>query len=1371
TSAFVILVDAEVDSMGGVGIGSKTSPLRAEIEKVHSELRQEYNVRDEKRRELEYLEKGGNPLDFMLGNVASVSVQSTSLKNHNPDRFVTSEAKGSFAYLASLHGDSVESSGRPGAAPPEANSADNIMLFDGKNEFSEGDQNSSLPSIGNIAPLEKSSHIGGSQNVKEFGDSDAFSLPRKAYKRRHRSRPNNDRIKSSTAGVVLTRGGHISSLPLQGSTDVKELVSDAENYNGQNGSSNYNSKPTSPMENTLHMTVPSVSQRDMELDCVRVVKSTKNPIKDGSPNGVSDTNTSKNPLANQHNQQSVSEAEKSPVQITSDGAEPFQSREEVISAVVECQPSVIPTKVENQSSSCHMNGLSSGNDDQIKNYAQNAQNSSTERGTKGLDSESSCTQTILGIDGNNESHMCANIRNVDSNGSINNQVSLLDGIPVAARDEFVREKKETNANDNSTFVDVRSNSAYQSHQENGIVLNVRKELNGSGPALQNELKAQVILEGIEAGGPTVSESERKSAILSRDNPDPASISHQDSIDTSILKFPKASMARVSTDVASEAQISSVPNLLFASKVDEDSILEEAGIMEAKRKRLMELSMATSPLEIRRKSHWDYVLEEMAWLANDFVQERRWKITAAAQTCRRAVFTSQLTKQEKASDMKVKKVAYNLAKAVMEFWHSVQEKREDLELQSPKEGALAVKVYAMNFLKYNNSSALPCHAEAPSTPDRISDLGILDMSREAHLTEVCDSWIWMLLFYHRDGRYGVPSSTSLSIDEQQRMQQYNQIISGRNIQQHTMSAPGAFPGADRGARMFTGSSGTGMVSGVNRSMSMARPGFQGLVSSSMVNSGSMVSPGALSVNMQSGLGSGQGNTVFRPRDNLNMMRPGMIQDLQRQMIVSDLQMQASPGSSQGVSSFGGKNSPLPNQTASQPVSSFPVHHQLSHPVSPQKPQVLSSHHSHLQGGSNHPPNPQQQAPAMRLAKERQVQHRFLQQQQQFTASNSLMQHVPQQPQLPISSPLQNNSQVQSQTSSPLASHSPSTSASMNSMLQQQQKHQIVSSANHIGKQRQRQQVLHGNRPHPLQRQQTQGQQQVKLSKGVGRGNLMHQNIQVDPSLLDGMSNTGNQSSEKGEQTTHLMQGQSSYPGPQLNAVQPMRQYVPSQSSNQSLPQQKTYSGSVFSSAKYPPQKPSHSDTSGEGQVPLVVAASTSSAGHQSVPTATVASSNHQQALPHQKFVNQNPESLQRGFQQNSKPNSDPPNKRLARDCHTEQHAISSSEMCPMTTLPQVCNISTIVGQVISPPSAQQNGTEPSFDSDTSNSPTNLGSLVPPPVSSSESMTTNSQGPDQRLLSTSLPKIKHDFSAQRQHQPSKLQPLPSPVTQPQQQQQQQ
>ena len=31
---------------------------------------------------------------------------------------------------------------------------------------------------------------------------------------------------------------------------------------------------------------------------------------------------------------------------------------------------------------------------------------------------------------------------------------------------------------------------------------------------------------------------------------------------------------------------------------------------------------------RNKTHWDYLLEEMQWLAADFAQERRWKKNAA-----------------------------------------------------------------------------------------------------------------------------------------------------------------------------------------------------------------------------------------------------------------------------------------------------------------------------------------------------------------------------------------------------------------------------------------------------------------------------------------------------------------------------------------------------------------------------------------------------------------------------------------------------------------------------------------------------------------------------------------------------------------------
>lgn len=41
--------------------------------------------------------------------------------------------------------------------------------------------------------------------------------------------------------------------------------------------------------------------------------------------------------------------------------------------------------------------------------------------------------------------------------------------------------------------------------------------------------------------------------------------------------------------------------------------------QAKRKRIAELSVGLTPREHRRKSQWDFVLEEMAWLANDFSQ--------------------------------------------------------------------------------------------------------------------------------------------------------------------------------------------------------------------------------------------------------------------------------------------------------------------------------------------------------------------------------------------------------------------------------------------------------------------------------------------------------------------------------------------------------------------------------------------------------------------------------------------------------------------------------------------------------------------------------------------------------------------------------
>ncbi|KAL2239684.1 UNVERIFIED_CONTAM: Chromatin modification-related protein EAF1 B, partial [Sesamum indicum] len=685
SSLSVLLVNAELDSMGGVveggvGIANKTSPRRAAIEKVQAELRQEYDVREKRKKELEFLEKGGDPLDFKHGNAASVSVQSTSFTDQHPEQLLTSEARGSFAFTTSPHGDSVESSGRLGANLSEPNSADNLMLFDAEHECSEGDRNSLHPGRSTIVPTEKLSQMDGSQRTRQHGDSPAFGLPRKAYKRRNRSRPNRDGTRSSSTDVNSTRASHGSSIPTrQGSREVKGFISDAEN---QNISSNCKTKPTSPVDGGVHKTGFPDSQQDMELDGGKAVESSKNMVEGVPTVAVSDAIASETPLDDQHNQYSNSGAVKASVQMDSNRSESIQAMEEMNSAVIECQPSTTAIKIENQSSSCHMNGFSSKREDGMKS---DAHINSVSHGIKGLDSESSCTQTSLRIGGNNETDIFNKMGDANSNGKIKDQTLIPDGTLVVQGAEFVKEKKETEAVGSSTHVNVESTC--QSQQENGCKLQPEEALTQSASALINEAKDHVVTEEKEAYGHTGSESGIKPSDTLGDNAgryneNSCTVRLQDSTNISISDLPKDGMLTRLPSVSLEAQTSCGSDSKLARKIDEDSILKEAQIIEAKHKRISELSVATSPKQIRLKSHWDYVLEEMAWLANDFAQE-----------------TSKV-----------------------------------LEQQSQSDEAVAVKAYAVRFLKHNNSNNVHNQAEVPLTPDRVSDMGIIDLSWEDNLTE-------------------------------------------------------------------------------------------------------------------------------------------------------------------------------------------------------------------------------------------------------------------------------------------------------------------------------------------------------------------------------------------------------------------------------------------------------------------------------------------------------------------------------------------------------------------------------------------------------------------------------------------------------------
>nr|PNR56097.1 hypothetical protein PHYPA_006994 [Physcomitrium patens] len=112
---------------------------------------------------------------------------------------------------------------------------------------------------------------------------------------------------------------------------------------------------------------------------------------------------------------------------------------------------------------------------------------------------------------------------------------------------------------------------------------------------------------------------------------------------------------------------------LANKAREDFILEKAEHLKGKRKLIEEGRTLKKIAELsRRKSHWDFVLEEMRWMANDFWQERMWKRYQAAHVCLEIAMkkgedeflAARLLKEQR-------RISNVLAHAVKDFWHSAE----------------------------------------------------------------------------------------------------------------------------------------------------------------------------------------------------------------------------------------------------------------------------------------------------------------------------------------------------------------------------------------------------------------------------------------------------------------------------------------------------------------------------------------------------------------------------------------------------------------------------------------------------------------------------------------------------------------------------
>ncbi|MBA0733073.1 hypothetical protein Gogos_017118, partial [Gossypium gossypioides] len=703
-----LLLNAEVDSMGGVvdsgvDIGVKTSLRRAAIEKAQAELRQEYVVREERRRELEFLEKGGNPLDFKFGNAASVSVQSTSLTDQQAEHLVTSDAKGSFAPTASPHGDSVESSGRPGIpAVCEPSSADSLLLFSGENELPEGERKSMNSRKWNtVVPSEQSSRMDGAQNTKESEDSAIF----RPYARRNRSKINRDGARSSPKDIVQGRGGHGPCLPaLVASKDVKALTSETNNQKGKNIYCVDATKLTTSDGDLASKMITSDNQFNMAFDGGQATEETTDQSKGDISESKVDVTFSKSLIDDLHKETAQVEADKSPVNLVPAESDLVAGKEQGVSTGLEESPATGTTKAENGTGYNQLNGFGDAKRDE-KNPIE-GQNSSVAIGMKGLDSESSCTQNSLRLDVNNDKDVYINPKNVDSNGKLVEQTSEKEESLNLAVGEMAKQNSEIKAVDNGAVVLDTYRSVIQNDSLNDSTVKVVEETRSE---LQNEVSC-LSNDEAQRSSHAVSEAEREVSTVPGDNSNSykenfSSSLPQGKMDNTICEIPDTTLLGITSIAIPDTQASLGNHVKVVDKAHEDSIMEEARIIEvAKRKRIAELSVASLSVENCQKSHWDFVLEEMAWLANDFAQERLWKMTAAAQICRCVTFTLRLQLEEKNQYWKLRKVALILANAVMDFWHSAQVllNSRDASLGPKNCGYDLVGSQADEVLKNNNA---------------------------------------------------------------------------------------------------------------------------------------------------------------------------------------------------------------------------------------------------------------------------------------------------------------------------------------------------------------------------------------------------------------------------------------------------------------------------------------------------------------------------------------------------------------------------------------------------------------------------------------------------------------------------------------------
>lgn len=460
-----------------------------------------------------------------------------------------SEAKGSFVLTDSPHGDSVDSSARPGApSVSEPNTADNLLLFDGQSELPEGKRRSLHSNRRNyIAPSEQSSQIDGNQNAKESEDSAIF----RPYARRNRSRPNHG----------LRRG----------SRDAKGSLSEANNQKDHNMHSVSKPKTAASLNGDIvAKDLTSTIPLSAGLDGVQAHQTIS-----GSTNLEENVNIpiKRNLKEDKWPLPSQGDTVQNSVAMASVEVDVVEARVPTVSADLEPPPFTDVTK---------LSGLPNG-------FGNIKIDSKSVLGVKNFDSVSSCTQSSLGKDVNNNSDMCTNTENVDANGNTMEQTTVFEK-KLNLTCEVLKEKNKTRTGESGSTVNYDHDAGCQNHSELINVVKGEKDVHICSSSMQNKVNDSCKSEGGQQNVNTMSKTDKEIDVLVDHcyyNKENSCESVQDAIDVSISEPPQSAPAETVKTILAEKVVTAAAtdgrpcsgHLKMADKANENSILEEARIIE------------------------------------------------------------------------------------------------------------------------------------------------------------------------------------------------------------------------------------------------------------------------------------------------------------------------------------------------------------------------------------------------------------------------------------------------------------------------------------------------------------------------------------------------------------------------------------------------------------------------------------------------------------------------------------------------------------------------------------------------------------------------------------------------------------------------